>query len=141
MDNTVKIGLFSLLLFNILIVSNFRTALFDCFKRNGYKKTYRQIHKKQTVLNRITLGYILLFIKKQNRAFVIVRRYYVIYLIISGALFIFIVALYYIFGKTICISAIIVDCIINSVVAFLIRIRLFPHGDVAANSIFVKRKR
>lgn len=140
MDNTVKIGLFSLLLFNTLIVSNFRTALFDCFKRNGYKKTYKQIHKKQSVLNRITLGYILLFIKKQKRAFVIVHRYYVIYLIISGVLFIFIAVLYYIFGKTICIRAIIVDCIINSVVALLIRIKLFPYGDVAANSVFVKRK-
>jgi len=141
MVNSITIGYIVLLLFDLSIVPSLRVALFDCFRCNGYNKSYKKIHENQSVLNRITLNYISTFIKKYKNDFVIVHKCYKLYLVVSIIFFLLIVLLYFLYGKTVCLISIVACCFFKSIIALVIRIILFPHGDVSARSIFIERKK
>ena len=140
MDDVAVIGIILLFLFDVSIIPSLRKALFDCFRSNGYSKKYKKINANQNILNRITLNYIYPLLKKYKNDFRIIHLCYKVYLVVSSLLSVFIIFLYFFAKENICLIAIIFCCIFKVIVALGIRIFLFPHGEVAANSVFIKKK-
>jgi len=130
-----------LLLLDFSIVTSLRTAMFECFQSNGYKKTYRKINIKQSFIDRITLNYISPFLKKYRREFSVIHKIYKIYLLVSPCLSLLILFAYVFFVDGIYFIVSAITCSAKLLLAFIIRIKLFPYGEVAANSIFISKKR
>lgn len=139
MDNISKfLAYIILLLFDINIIPAFRTALFDCFRKNGYNKSYKKISAKQSFLNRITLDYIPPLLKKYKSDFLIVHRSYKIYLVISILSNLVVPLVYFIFGEKIYLIFISLFVVLKFFIDLVIRIKLFPQGTNARSIFFIK---
>ena len=140
MDKLRVIAYILLILLYFYIIPSLRTSLLECFQSNGYKKTYKRINKNQSILNRITLNYIPPLLKKYKQEFHIIHQIYKIYLSTSPCLSLLIPLSYIFFGNNVYFILVTITCCLKFLLAASIRIILFPHGEVAANSIFIRKK-
>lgn len=129
-----------LLVLDLSIIPSLRTALLECCHGKSYHKKGRRINRDRPILDRITLNYIPPLLKKYKREFHIIHLVYKTYLIISPCLSLLIPLSYIFFGNNVYFILFAITCFLKFLLGALIRIILFPHGEVAANSIFIQKK-
>lgn len=140
MDELRENSYILLLLLDLSIIPSLRTALLECCHGKSYHKKGRRINRDRPILDRITLNYIPPLLTKYKREFHIIHQIYKVYLIVSPFLSLLIPLSYIFFGNNVYFILFAITCFFKFLLGALIRIILFPHGEVAASSIFIQKK-
>lgn len=118
-------------------IMEIRTVIWDLFYTNRKSKTAAKIMKSQSVINKISLGFTLLYCKKNRQPLKFWLKFYKVYLIICAVIFLlYVLSLMLLYGGKLFMIILVICTITNTLITLWFRLYFNRHdGDRSKYSV------